>query len=544
MKIIHVAAKTALLSLLNSDEQKKYYCAKVDGKIRELTYVIDKEGDYSIEFLDLTDLDATKIYSASMRYLVAMACKMLYPKLEMRFFYNISRSMFCKVMNPKNFKIGPAFVEKVNKKVQELVKMDLPLERIKVSKEEAIGWYKKQGFKDKIQVIKYRSENFVHLYKAKADGIEYYDYIYSNMVPSTGYLNKFKIKYYAPGFVIQVPRSECNGEIPAFVDEAKFAEALMTTSHWQENNHLDTVANINHFIKQYSPMALINVCEARCNNALAELGQKIANVESPIRLICIAGPSSSGKTSFSNRLVFELMSKGIRPIRISMDDYFLPKDMFIPGTSLESVEAIDIALFNEQMDQLIRGETVVLPVYNFKTHEREEGKKVTLMDNQPIIIEGIHALNSVVCSNIPTTQKYKIYIAPQPQVNIDDHTPISMTDMRLLRRITRDARTRGTDALTTIRMWPSVRDGEFKYIYPTQENADFVFDSFMPYELSAIRNIALPQLDKISPNLSEYLIAMRLKNMIRYFIPIGCADIPCNSIMREFVGGSSFKDAR
>ena len=180
MKIIHVAAKTALLSLLNSDEQKKYYCAKVDGKIRELTYVIDKEGDYNIEFLDLTDLDATKIYSASMRYIIAMACKILYPKLEMRFFYNISRSMFCKVMNPKNVKVSPAFVDKINKKVQELIKMDLPLERIKVSKEEAIGWYKKQGFKDKIQVIKYRSENFVHLYKTKCSEIEYYDYIYSN----------------------------------------------------------------------------------------------------------------------------------------------------------------------------------------------------------------------------------------------------------------------------------------------------------------------------------------------------------------------------
>lgn len=541
---MHVLKDTSLISLLKEEDKKNYICVKVNGKIKDLTYKVEKDGDYDIQFLDLTNEDASKIYSASVRYLVSMALKQVAKNVQFVMFNNISRTLLVKPVYPSTFVVTPKFVDQVIKKVDELVKMDIPFVQMKKSKDEVIQLYKKLGMKDKIQLLKYRKEEKVHYYEAIDDQNVYDDYLYSYLVPSSGYLKKYKITYYDPGFIIQVPRSECHGEIPKFKDEKKFALSLYRSYSWLSNNKLDNVTSINHFLKNYSSMELINLCETRMNDIMSLLGNEICSQETPIRLICIAGPSSSGKTSFSNRLVFELMARSLRPVRISMDDYFLPLDMMKPGVSIESVEAIDIELFNRQMDELIHGEKVTLPIYDFKTHMRKQGRTLTLEENQPLIIEGIHALNSATCSNIPSSRKYKIYIAPHSQINIDNHTPISMTDIRLLRRISRDARTRNTDARRTIQMWPDVRFGEFNYIYPTQENADFVFDTFMPYELCAIKNIVMPLLDKITPDHEEYLVATRLKSIIKYFTAIEIDDIPCNSLIREFVGGSSFKDAR
>ena len=544
MNTLHVLPNTSLASLLEDKGDKSIFCAKVDGKIRDLDYRFDKEENHDIEFLTLANEDASKIYSASIRYLLMMACKEIAPNVQFKMFYNISRTMFAKPVGTTNFSVTPSFVKKLIAKVEELVSKDIPLLKKKVSMEEAVDEYKRLNMKDKLQVLKYRSDAKVHYYEAKDGDFTYCDYLYSYLVPSTGYLRKFTITYYEPGFIVQVPRSECEGEIPPFVDEKKFSLSLSRNYLWEERNHLDTVYSINRFLKNYSSMELINLCETRMNDMLANLGNEIVSSETPIRLICIAGPSSSGKTSFSNRLVFELMNRFLRPVRISMDDYFFPRDQLKPGTSLESIDALDIELFNKQMDELIRGEKVTLPTYDFQTRSRKKGKTLTLMEDQPLIIEGIHALNSLTCANIPSSRKYKIYIAPQPQINLDNHTPISMTDIRLLRRIARDARTRATDARKTIQMWPDVRYGEFNYIYPTQENADFVFDTFMPYELCAIRDIVMPLLDNITSDQEEYLVASRLKSMIKYFTPIGIEDIPCNSLIREFVGGTSFKDAR
>lgn len=534
---------TSILSLLNEKDKKNYYCCKIDGRIRELDYVVDHDGAYDIEFLSLESPDSTRIYATSMRYLIAMAVKEINPKLDIRFFYNISRSIFAKVIYPSNFKVTSSFVSKVENKMKEIIASDIPFVRVKLSKEEALAKYRKEHLNDKINVLKYRSENYVHLYQCNHGNSHYSDYLYGMMVPSSGYLSHFTLRYYAPGFLVQVPRSECNGEIPPFSDEMKFATSLASTYEWAETNKLSTAYETNRFIKTYDAMSLINLCEARINNMLSDLGKEIVQ-DSHIRLICVAGPSSSGKTSFANRLLFELMSRGLRPIRISIDNFYIPKRELPKGTDIESIEALDLPYFNNFISKLIQGEEVENPIYDFKTGNRTFGKSIHVDENQPIIIEGIHALNAKMTEEIPDFQKYKIYIAPQPQVNIDNHTPISMTDMRLLRRIARDSRTRGSDARETISMWPNVRNGEFNYIYPTQENADFVFDSYYPYEPCVLKNIVLPQLDKITPDMEEFLTAQRLKNMIKYFLPIDSDDIPCNSLMREFVGGSSFKDAR
>lgn len=534
---------TSVLSLLDEKEKKNYYCCKIQGRIRELNYVFDHDGSYDIEFLNLENPDSTRIYTTSMRYLISLAVKEINPRLEIRFFYNISRSIFAKVIYPTGFKMTSSFVSKVEEKMKEIIDSDIPFTRVKLTKEEAMKRYREEHLTDKLNVLRYRSESYVHVYQSKHNNVSYFDYLYGMMVPSSGYLSHFTLRYYAPGFLVQVPRSECHGEIPPFSDEMKFATSLASTYEWAEKNKLSTAYETNRFIKTYDAMSLINLCEARINNMLSDLGKEIVQ-DDHIRLICVAGPSSSGKTSFANRLLFELMSRGLRPIRISIDNFYIPKKELPEGTDIESIEALDLPYFNDFISKLIQGEEVENPIYDFKTGNRTFSKAIHVDDNQPIIIEGIHALNNKMTAEIPDFQKYKIYIAPQPQVNIDNHTPISMTDMRLLRRIARDARTRGSDARETIGMWPNVRNGEFNYIYPTQENADFVFDSYYPYEPCVLKEIVLPQLDKITPDMEEFLTAQRLKNMIKYFLPISADDIPCNSLMREFVGGSSFKDAR
>ena len=545
MKIkIFLAQGERVSSLLKEEERKEYICCKIDGAVHDLSYSIPKDGEYNIEFLDFTNQDSIRIYEASLRYLLALAIKTIDSKLDVRFFYNVSRSIFCRILGKKSFRVTPAFVEKIKKRMDELVLLDLPIERIRISKEDALAIYRQAGLHDKIDVLKYRPENFVHLFELSYKGQKYYDYLYSPLVPSTGYLKRFSLRYYEPGIMMQFPRAECGGKIPPFSDELKFANTLAGSSRWAELNHLDTASSVNRFLKKYGAMAFVNLCEAKINMMLSDLAKKIVDSEDPVRLIGIAGPSSSGKTSFANRLTYQLMALGYRPIRISIDDFYVPKKLLPPGADLESIDTIDIPFFEETMSLLIQGEKVRLPSYSFKDGVRSPGKEIALAENQPIIIEGIHALNRRLTENIPEHQMFKVYIAPQPQVNLDNHTPLSMTDLRLIRRITRDARTRGSDAKETISMWPGVRNGEFRYIYPTQENADFVFDSFLAYETCAMRSIALPLLESISPSDQEYSTAQRLKNILKYFLPMPLSDIPCNSLIREFIGGSSFKDAR
>lgn len=540
----HFPKGTKVQDLLTEEEMKKYVCLIVDGRIKDLGYVFDHDSDASLEFMDVKDSRGSRIYQTSLRYLVAFAVKTIDPKLEVRFFYNISRSIFVRVTGRKGFKVTPAFVQKLDERIKEIIQEDIPFERIKTSKEQALEYYRKEGYMDKVKVLRYRKEDYVHLYHASYHGVEFYDYLYGILVPSSGFLTQYKLLPYNPGILLQYPRSDCNGEIPPFSDEMKFAVSLASTSSWAEKNHLDNVPDINQYLKTYGAMPLINISEARINHMLSELGNIIVNRIEPVRCILIAGPSSSGKTSFANRLLYELMSQGYRPIRVSCDDFYIPRSEMKEGTDIEAVDALDIPFFTKTITSLIGGEETSLPIYDFKSGERKIGKKLRLDEKEPVIIEGIHALNPILTSGIPNSQKFRIYIAPQPQVNLDNHTPFSMTDMRLLRRIARDSRTRNSSAQETIRMWPNVRGGEFKYIYPTQENADYIFDSFMPYELCALRNIVLPQLEKVPKDSDEYLTALRLRQMLRYFLPIPLTDIPCNSIMREFVGNSSFKDAR
>lgn len=376
--------------------------------------------------------------------------------------------------------------------------------------------------------------------------LDYRDYMYGYMIPSTGYLNKFKFIPSTPGFLIQFPRSESDGELPPFVRENVFSKTINASRNWGKLVGVDTISGINSMVEELGSTDFIMMSEAHHSNMLAELTDRIIKSESPIRLICIAGPSSSGKTTFANRLRLQLLSVGIRAIRISIDDYYLSRDEIKRDENgeidLESVDALDIKLLNEQMLQLIEGDEVVLPHFDFKLGKRVPGRKLKVEKNQPIIIEGIHALNDDLTSLISKSQKFKIFIAPQAQINIDNHNPISLTDLRLLRRIVRDSKFRHASAEETIRMWPSVRNGEFKWIYKTQESADYVFNSFLPYELCVMKEYAYPLLAKVDKNSDCYITCRRLLLFLKYLVNIEEDDVPDNSLMREFIGGSCFKD--
>lgn len=531
--------KVSLLDLLPDNEKKNYICANVNNVIRSLDYELYYNAE--ITFLNTKDYQAIKIYETSLRFIAAMAIKNLYPKLKVRFSYNISRSIFCQFLNLET-RLEPKMVKAIEKEMRRIVDADYPLKRKIVPNSEALNIYHENGYDDKIDILKYRPEKTVHMYDCNG----YLNYMYDFMVPSTGYIKDFIIRMYPPGFIIQYPRSECDGQIPTFEDAPRFGKSLKQSYNWGQKVRAGSIASINQYVNKEGIIDFINLCESHHNNMLAELGRKIIEDIDSIRLICIAGPSSSGKTTFANRLRCELLSLGLEPIRISIDDYYLPKDVIPLGDDgepdLESIEALDINLFNQNMLDLIQGEEVQLPKFDFKLGKRVPGRVLQVREDQIIIIEGIHALNEQLTNLIPKHQKFKIYIAPQAQINIDDHNPISLTDLRLLRRIVRDKKFRNSSAEETIGMWPSVRKGEFRWIYHCQEDADYVFNSLLSYEICVMKKYALPVLQKIDKDSPYFMMASRLIKFLKYFVDMDDQYVPCNSLLREFIGESCFQD--
>ncbi len=535
--------KVELLDL--TDGNKDIICATVNGRVRELNYDVYYDAD--VKFLKINDHDAMGIYERGIRFLFAMATHNLYPGIRFRLTYSVSRTIYAEISDKDTTKfLTEDMVNDIEKEMHRIVEADYEFKRLIKSNEEAEEIYKKFGLFDKLEILPYRKEKTVHFYDCNG----YFNYMYGKMVPSTGYLKEFNLIFYTPGLVIQYPRSENDGKIPVFKDEPVFSDSLIKAQEWSDLVDLSTVSHINKRIKdnELSAVELINLCENRHNRMLCELGQQIENNIKKIKLICIAGPSSSGKTTFADRLTVELKSRGINPVRISMDDYYkrredVPKDED-GNYDFECQEALDIKLFNQNLVGLLNGQTVALPSFDFKTNDRVFNRKLKIGPHDPIIIEGIHALNEAVTTSIPKYLKFKIYISPQAQINLDNENPLSLTDIRLLRRIVRDNQYRGSDAEETISMWPFVRKGEFKWIYHTQEDANYVFDSFLNYELCVLKKHAMPLLLQIDRE-SEYgPDAERLINLLKYFKDIDEKWIPSNSLLKEFIGGSCYRDAK
>ena len=543
-QVKQVPVGTKLIDFLDEAEKTNYIVCRVGLQIKELNYALqERNNGMEIEFLGLENIEAGKAYEASLRFIIAMAFHNLYKDVDIRFSYNVSRAIFCQVLTP-GFHL-PRATDAIINEVKRIIKANLPIERVTVTIDEAKEIYKQYNHQDKLDILKYRPENTVHLYKCG----DYYDYMHSYMVASTGCIKQYVIRPYSPGIIIQYPRYELNAKIPEFVEESTYGRTLKQAYNWSKKNKLQTVIEINAKVETNNVLDFVQMCEAKHNRMLVELGNNIEQDIENIRLIAIAGPSSSGKTTFCNRVRIELLSRGINPVMISMDDYYLEKEKIseiqnkpIDQLDLEHINCLDVDLFNNDLYDLINGEEVTLPRFNFQTGKREVGRTIKVDSNSPIMIEGIHALNEKLTASIPKHQKYKIYIAPQAQINIDDHSPLNTTDLRLIRRIVRDMKYRNCPAAETIRMWQSVRNGEFKWIYPNQEDANYVFNSELAYELCVLRTKALPALREIKPTDPEFLVANRLIKYIKYFRPIDDESIiPCNSLLREFIGGSCFK---
>lgn len=512
--------------------------ATVNGRLRELSYIETK--DAHVEFLNYNHPDAIRMYESTLRYVVAMAIKRLLPRSKVKFNYSISRSILA-VLEHYDGPTNAAVVKAIKDEVNAIIQKNYTITRKRVSIGEATKLYTDLNMPDKVAIMDYREEDYVNLYEC--DG--YINYMFGYMLPETGLLTSFEMFPYHPGFIIQYPRAELNGQIPKFIDEPTFGQALKEAAKWGKIIQGNSIAKINDYAKDYpSAVDFVNMCETKHNHQLNDLGNMIQNNIENIRLIGIAGPSSSGKTTFSNRLRVELMSRGLKPVMISIDDYYLGKHLAPKNDDgspdLEHIDALDVELFNHDMLALIQGQRVTLPKFNFKTGKREQGKTIHLEEDTPIIIEGIHALNEKLTRSIPKHQKFQIYIAPQTQLHIDDHNPISITELRLLRRIVRDQKYRNASAIDTMNMWPSVRRGEFQWIYPFQKEANYVFNSELTYELAVLKKHAVAQLQAIPRDNKHFITANRLLKFLKYFKNIDDDIVPCNSLLREFIGGSSF----
>ena len=517
-------------------EDHTYIAARVNHRLRELDYEV--YFDASIEFLTTDDQDAIRIYETSLRYLIAMSIFSINPSYQFRFAYHVSRSIYLEFTEPEQ--LPHNFMEILESKMKEFVAAKLPFERLIMSNEEAAVLYQQRGMNDKLAILPYRPEKTVHFYQCG----NYLNYMYGHMALGTAWIKTWKLLPFQQGILIQYPRSETKGNIPPFEDAPIFSQTLKEAHTWSKITHADSISAINSFIKNGEVVDFINLCEAKHSRMLVELGEAIESKKKDIRLICIAGPSSSGKTTFANRLRIELLSRGLQPIRISIDDYYLPKSMAPKDEDgkpdLENIEALDLVKFNQDLAALVGGNKVTLPQSKFDANLQP--RTLQISDNTMIIIEGIHALNDALTSLVPKSQKYKIFISPQSQLSIDDHNPLSLTDMRLLRRMVRDKKYRNSPPEQTIEMWPSVRRGEFRWIYKTQEEANYVFNSFLPYELCVMKRYALPVLTSIDKDSAYFPTAERLIRMLKYFLDIDEKWIPAHSLIREFIGGSCFRE--
>ncbi|MCI8550673.1 MAG: nucleoside kinase [Lachnospiraceae bacterium] len=513
--------------------------ASVDGKLAELhKTVVDGS---SVRFFTAADKPGFQTYRRSMIFLLvkaiyAVAGREVLDKVLVDF--AVSKGVYVDIRG--RVLVDEAFTAKVEEKMRELVAERLPIEKRNLPINEAVELFGKYQMHDKEKLFRYRRVSRVNVYKIR----NFEDYYYGYMVPDTGYLKYFKLFYFDGGIVIQMPIQREPEKIPDFNPGEKVYRCQKEASRWGENLGVDTVGDLNEQIVNGTIGDLILVQEALMEKRLAEIASEIA-ADRKKKFVMIAGPSSSGKTSFSHRLSIQLRTLGLKPHPIALDNYFVnredtPRDEF-GEYNFECLEAIDVEQFNKDMTELLAGKTVAMPTFNFKKGRREyRGDTLAMGPEDILVIEGIHGLNDKLSYSLSSEYKYKIYISALTQLNVDEHNRIPSTDGRLIRRMVRDARTRGTAAKDTIAMWPSVRRGEEENIFPYQESADVVFNSALIYELAVLKPYAEPLLFGIPKDAPEYVEAKRLLKFFDYFLTVVNDDIPKNSLLREFMGGSCF----
>lgn len=510
-----------------------------NGKIKELFKPVKK--DCEVAFYTVSDSIGHKTYVRTATMLLVKAMndvvgKERLKKLKLEF--AIGPGYYCNVVG--DFKVDRRLTDQIGARMRQLAEADLPITKKAYPIGEAMELFKSQNMKDKEKLFRYRRGSYINVYCM--DG--YYDYYYGYMLPSTGYVPYFEVFPYEDGLMLLLPDQHCPDKIPVMEPREKLFETLKRTDDWGTMVGVDTVGDLNDEICRGNINDLILVQEALQERRIGEIAEDIVKKDG-VKFVMIAGPSSSGKTTFSHRLSIQLKTYGLKPHPIALDDYFVNRENTPRDENgeynFECLEAIDIKQFNEDMSKLLAGDVVELPTFNFKTGKREyHGNFKKLGPEDILVIEGIHGLNDATSYSLPNKSKYKIYISALTSLNIDEHNRIPTTDGRLLRRMVRDARTRGASAKKTIGMWDSVRKGEETYIFPFQESADAMFNSVLIYELAILKQYAEPLLFSIEKGEAEYFEAKRLLKFLEYFVGVSSENLPKNSICREFVGGSCF----
>ena len=513
--------------------------AVANGKIRELFKHVEK--DCELYFLTLKDDVGHKTYvrMATMMLMKAVAdvagCENA-QKCKVEF--AIGRGYYVRGLD--DFSLTPALVEQIKARMQQMVAEKTAVSKKAYPLAEAMELFREKGMKDKEKLFKYRRSSYVNIYEI--DG--YYDYYYGYMLPHAGYMQWFDLIPYEEGMMLLLPGKKNPTFVEPFSPREKLFSTLIETEKWCKKVGIETVGDLNDRICNGSLSEMILIQEAEQERRIGEIAKDIVK-RGGVKFIMIAGPSSSGKTSFSHRLSIQLRTQGLVPHPIALDDYFVNRDQTPRDENgdynFECLEAIDIEQFNKDMTALLEGKTVELPTFNFKTGTREyKGNYKTLGADDVLVIEGIHGLNDRMSYSLPGESKYKIYISALTSINVDEHNRIPTTDGRLIRRMVRDARTRGTNAKRTIQMWPSVRRGEEENIFPFQESADAMFNSVLIYELAVLKQYAEPLLFSITPDEPEYFEAKRILKFLDYFLGVSSENVPNNSVCREFIGGSCF----
>jgi uridine kinase len=483
--------------------------------------------------------DGARIYRRSLVFLLELAFLDLFPDLKLTIDHSISSGgLYCHISGREGF--TQTELDALKKKMQTLVDMDLPFERKEVPIQDAIHYFSELGCEDKVRLFSHRQKNYLTLYALGSR----MDYLHGYMAPSTGYLRWFDLKPTEGGFTLQFPRRNAPTRLAPLDDYPKLLSAFRRYGDWLRSLHIDNVGVLNDAIEAGRADEIVLVSEALHEQHIAEIAQQI--VQKNARIILIAGPSSSGKTTSSRRLAVQLLARGVSPFPLELDKYFVNRDQTPLDEDgkpdFERLETLDLARLQEDIQKLLDGEEVQLPRFNFKTGMRELGDLIRLRNGQPLILEGIHGLNPRLISDRWSHSAYRIYVSALTQLNLDSHNRVSTTDTRLIRRIVRDARERGYSAVQTISVWESVRRGEKRHIFPYQENADVMFNSALVYELAALKPFAEPLLRQVPHRAPEFIEARRLLAFLEWFLPLDADLIPANSIVREFLGGSSLKD--
>lgn len=512
-------------------------CARVNNRVVGMNYQLYHNKD--VEFLDMHDASASRNYTRTLFFILCKAVHDLYPGSRVVIDIPVSKGYYI------NLHIGREVTDedatRIRERMQQIIDEKIPIERFEVRTEEAIRMFEQKGDEAKVKLLK----SIGSLYTVYHRIDDYVDYYYGALLTNTSDIYLFGLERYFEGLLLRIPSKHDPSQLGALVKQDKMFEVFLEQHRWQHILGVSTIGDFNEAVKAGHATNLINVSEALQEKKISQIADQITT-HPEVRVVLIAGPSSSGKTTFCKRLSIQLLANGIRPVQISLDDYFVdrektPKDAD-GDWDYESIHALDINLINLQLSALFRGEEVELPKYDFLSgRSGMSGKRLRLADRQVLLVEGIHALNPELTAQIPKRQKFHVYISALTSILLDDHNYIPTTDNRLLRRIIRDHKYRGVSAQETVRRWPSVRAGETKWVFPFQENADVMFNTAMLYELAVIQDQAVPLLEQVPENCVEYSEAYRLRKFLSYITPIPSRALPPTSLVREFLGGSSFR---